>query len=86
MEPQTATLQFNPYLRDMIELSKDTLEADTIISEETGYQTAREKKAYLCSEFRFKLCGSDDVSSPDDIRDYNDYMAMLAAIIDRKWR
>ncbi len=78
----------NPFLNDMIELSRNTDEADEILVEHAGLTSTREKIEYLCREFGvgYGLCRSEDGDAADEISEYNDYVAMLAAIIDLKWR
>lgn len=76
------------FLRDLLELSADTSKANAVFEKYTEYKTYGEKLKFLKNlfpeiEVLHRLAGDTD-NLEDDAR--NDYYAMLATIIDRKWR
>ncbi len=76
--------QQNPFLKEMLELSRTVLEADEILEEQTGLRSTSSKIAFLKEIFGIETGKRDGVYS--ETQEYNDYIALLAALIDRKWR
>lgn len=67
-------------IRALIELSTSFDQADKVIEKYTELKTDREKIAYLLGMFDCKIIGR---SVSDD---HTDYIALLTAIINQKWR
>lgn len=69
----------------LIELSQTVEDADAIIVE-SGFDTVKEKLAFLHGMFDFSLIGRFDQSSiSKDRAEEMDYYAVLSAIINSKW-
>lgn len=67
-------------IKALIELSLTFEEADTIIEEYTGLNTDAEKIAYIRGMFDCRIIGR----TGEDV--HTDYVALLTAIINQKWR
>ena len=67
-------------IQTLIELAVSFEEADQVIEEFTGLRTDEEKIAYLHGMFDCRIIGriGNDV--------HTDYVALLTAIINQKWR
>ena len=67
-------------IQTLIELAVTFEEADQVIEEFTGLKTDAEKIAYLRGMFDCRIIGR----TGNDI--HTDYVALLTAIINQKWR
>ena len=67
-------------IQTLIELSVSFEEADQVIEEFTGLKTDSEKIAYLRGMFDCRIIGR----TGNDL--HTDYVALLTAIINQKWR
>ena len=67
-------------IQTLIELSLSFEEADQVIEQYTGLKTDKEKIAYLRGMFDCRIIGRTGT----DI--HTDYVALLTAIINEKWR
>lgn len=70
-------------IKNLIELSATEAEADTIITNHTGFSNVNEKLAYLKGMFGYLIVGRQDGSNDTS---QTDYQAVLSAIINSKWR
>jgi hypothetical protein len=70
-------------VKAMIELSGTWEEADKVIEEFAGIQDIPQKLGYIKGMFDVSVIGRTD--SQDDQAKY-DYIAMLSAIVNKKWR
>lgn len=68
----------------LIELSSTVKEADAVIIDELGDVSTREKLAYLKGMFDVEIIGRTDKSEDNEID--TDYLVVLEAIINDKWR
>lgn len=78
--------QINPFTTNMVRLSLTVEQADEILSEQPGFDTTRKKLDYLRGEFDYEIYGYEGPNSTPEIREYNEYVSLLAVIIDEKWR
>ena len=67
-------------IKTLIELSTTFEQADEIINKYTDYNTDEERIAYLQGMFDCKIVGR----SVSDA--HTDYVALLTAIVNQKWR
>jgi hypothetical protein len=67
----------------MIELSDTWKEADAVIEKFAGMQNLTQKLDYIYSMFDVAVVGRTDTNANND--EY-DYIAMLSAIVNKKWR
>lgn len=67
-------------IQTLIELAVTFEEADQVIEEFTGLKSDKEKIAYLRGMFDYDIIGR----TGDNLR--TDYIALLTAIINQKWR
>lgn len=71
--------------RMLILLSKDVEEADSVIANE-GFESVREKIAFLRGMFDFALIGRrDNVATRTESSDKMDYYAILSTILNSRW-
>lgn len=71
--------------RMLILLSKDVEEADSVIADE-GFDSVREKIAFLKGMFDFALIGRrDDIAVNTGASDKMDYYAILSTILNSRW-
>ncbi len=68
-------------IKTLIELSTNFERADAVLTKYTDYETDAERIAYLQGMFDCKIVGR---SGGSDI--HMDYVALLTAIVDDKWR
>lgn len=68
-------------IKVLIECATSFEKADAILTEYTEYQTDEERIAYLQGMFNCKIVGR---SGGKDT--HTDYIALLTAIVDEKWR
>lgn len=72
-------------IRMIILLSKDTEEADKIITD-VGFESVKEKIAFLKGMFDFSLIGrQNDAELDNEASDRMDYYAILSTILNSKW-
>lgn len=72
-------------IKALIQLSETVEDADEVIQKE-GFETVREKMAFLRGMFDFKLIGRSDIDGVDVNASLTmDYFAILSAIINEKW-
>lgn len=67
-------------IKVLIELSNSFEEADEVIEKYTGYTSFETKIAYLKGMFDCSIVGGEGGSLEAD------YIALLTAIVDHKWR
>jgi hypothetical protein len=70
-------------MKTMIELSDTWDEADKVIEEFAGIQDLPQKLGYIRGMFDVSVIGR---TGSDNGRDWYDYIAMLSAIVNKKWR
>ena len=70
-------------IKAMIELSDTWQEADKIIVEFTSFTDPVAKRAYLSGMFNVSILGAHDEGKNEA---ENDYIAVLSAIVNKKWR
>jgi hypothetical protein len=70
-------------IRTMIELSDTWEDADKIIEEFVGIKELPQKLGYIMGMFDVSVVGR---TSGDGDREKYDYIAMLSAIVNKKWR
>lgn len=67
-------------IKTLLELATSFEKADSVLTKYTNYNTDAEKIEYLQGLFDCKIVGR----SVNDAR--SDYVALLTAIVDQKWR
>jgi hypothetical protein len=67
----------------MIELSDTWKEADDVIEKFAGMRSLKQKLDYIYGMFDVCVVGRTDTNTDND--EY-DYIAMLSAIVNKKWR
>jgi hypothetical protein len=72
-------------VKAMIELSDTWKNADEVIEKFAGIQDTLQKLGYIKGMFDVSVVGRTDTDADAD-RDKYDYIAMLSAIVNKKWR
>jgi hypothetical protein len=70
-------------IKAMIELSDTCEEANKIIEELAGITVLQQKLGYIMGMFDVSVVGRTGGGDDDE---ENDYVAMLSAIVNKKWR
>lgn len=71
-------------IKAMIELSNTPEEADAVIEEFTAFRSYEEKFAYVSGMFDAVVLAHVGDNSISKLKD--DYMSILSAIVNQKWR
>ncbi len=71
-------------IKQLIRLAKTAEKANDYIEQFTDYKTPEEKLAYIDGMFDFKIIARKDDNS--SIKIETDYISVLTAIINQKWR
>jgi hypothetical protein len=72
-------------IKAMIELSDTWEEADKIIREFAGITDLQQKLGYIMGMFDVSVVGRTDADGDMNGAEY-DYIAMLSAVVNKKWR
>lgn len=67
-------------IKALIELSYTFEEADQIIAQYVGFQTTKEKIAYIKGMFDVEI-----IDHPNDTPDEDAYRLLLTAVLESKW-
>jgi hypothetical protein len=62
-------------------MASDFEDADSVVEEFTGLHTTREKLDYLLNNFDVRIIGGTEEGTIEE-----EYLVVLTAIVDHKWR